>query len=300
MVLVLAAAGGCEAMDPLDALTSGTGGAGWPPDSGVSDASGDDASPSAAGDATDDAAAPDARAEAGGATDAADERDAPQPLADAGNDAAADASPPPPIAFVQVAVATPAGTAASVAATYAHAQLGGDLDVVVVGWNDTTSTVTSVTDLAGNTYLPAVGPTQYAPDLSQAIYYAPNIHAAAAGTNAVTVAFGQAANVVDLRILEYSGLDPASPLDQVAAASGKGAGPAATGPATIGSGRELLVGAGMSTDMFQGAGPSFTSRAMTLDGDMVEDRIVSSTGTYTAAAPLSAACEWVMQMATFR
>ena len=127
-------------------------------------------------------------------------------------------------------MATPAGTAASVAATYAKAQVGGDLDVVVVGWNDTTSTLSSVTDLAGNTYSLAVGPAQYAPDLSQAIYYAPNIHASAAGTNTVTVAFGQAANVVDLRILEYSGLDPASPLDQVAVDTGKGAGPPRPGP----------------------------------------------------------------------
>ena len=43
--------------------------------------------------------------------------------------------------------------------TFPAAQTAGDLNVVVVGWSDNTSTVQSVKDSAGNTYTLAVGPT---------------------------------------------------------------------------------------------------------------------------------------------
>ena len=46
--------------------------------------------------------------------------------------------------------------------------------MVVVGWNDTTSTVQSVKDSAGNTYSLAIGPTS-GTGLRQSIYYAANI-----------------------------------------------------------------------------------------------------------------------------
>ena len=54
--------------------------------------------------------------------------------------------------FRQVASATPQSPTATVAVTYPAAQTAGDLNVVVVGWNDTTATVQSVKDSAGNNY----------------------------------------------------------------------------------------------------------------------------------------------------
>ena len=56
------------------------------------------------------------------------------------------------IGFVQVNAATPQTASASVSVTYPAAQTAGNLNVVAVGWNDTTSTVSSVTDSRGNTY----------------------------------------------------------------------------------------------------------------------------------------------------
>src|SRR4029079_14071803 len=44
--------------------------------------------------------------------------------------------------------------------TYANAQVAGDLNVVVVGWEHPTAAVSSVTDSNGNVYTLAVGPTQ--------------------------------------------------------------------------------------------------------------------------------------------
>jgi hypothetical protein len=305
--LSLVAVCGCSLIAPLAGLAGGPDAAGGTPaDVGASpdDASGDGASSEASGD---DAGGPDADAAAAEGSAGPDASSGGDALAggetgDAGDsaaDAPGESSAPAPIAFVQVAVATPSGTSSSVAASYGKAQAAGDLNVVVVGWNDTMSTVSSVSDTAGNAYTLAVGPTRFPPDLTQSTYYAPNIHAATAGANAVTVAFGQAANVVDVRILEYSGLDPASPLDATAAASGNGAGPAATGGVSTSHARSLLVGAGMSTDLFSGPGASFTARATTSDGDLVEDRIVSATGVYAADAPLHASCIWIMQLAAF-
>jgi hypothetical protein len=180
------------------------------------------------------------------------------------------------------------------------AQAQGDLNVVAVGWNDSTSSVTSVHDSAGNTYSLAVGPTRYAPDLSQAIYYAPNIAAGGAGANTVTVDFDASAAAIDLRILEFSGLSTTSPLDVTSAQSGTGTGELSSGKATTTTGRELLVGAGMTSDIFASSGPGYTERAITSLGDIVEDRIVSSVGSYSAGAPDNASAEYVLQLATFR
>ena len=49
-----------------------------------------------------------------------------------------------------------------------------------------------------------------------------NIKAAAAGTNTVTVTFNASTPFVDIRALEYSGLDPVNPFDVGTSASGNG------------------------------------------------------------------------------
>jgi hypothetical protein len=200
---------------------------------------------------------------------------------------------------VQISVATPGGQHQSPTVSYPSAQLAGDLNVIAVGWNDASANVNGVTDSAGNTYSLAVATTRFSPDCSQAIYYAPGIHAAGAGANTVTVSFDIAANVVDLRALEYSGLDPSSPFDIGATAENMSSTPASSGPATTHYARELLVGAGMSTFQFSDAGPSFTKRVITSLGDIAEDQIVSAAGSYSAVAPLTQSSGWVMQLAAF-
>ena len=63
------------------------------------------------------------------------------------------------VEFVQVAYATPQTPQATVSATYAAAQTAGNLNVLLVGWNDTTAQVQTVSDARGNTYVRAIGPT---------------------------------------------------------------------------------------------------------------------------------------------
>ncbi len=201
-----------------------------------------------------------------------------------------------PIAFVQVnsGPSTFQASNASVAVTYSLAQTAGNLNIVVVGWGDTTSSVSSVTDTRGNTYVRAVGPTSTT-GLQQSIYYAKNI---AAGSNTVTVKFNQAAGYPDVRILEYSGLSTSSTLDGTAAAVGNGT-IANSGFATTTSANELIFGAGTTGDVFTSAGAGFAGRIINIYGNIAEDKKVTSTGSYNATATTTSSV-WVMQVATFK
>ena len=69
-------------------------------------------------------------------------------------------------------------------------------------------------------HLPTAMPTARGAGMSQAIYYAPNIKAAPAATNTVTVTFNTATPYVDIRALEYSGLATTNPFDVGTSASG--------------------------------------------------------------------------------
>ena len=110
--------------------------------------------------------------------------------------------------------------------------------------------------------------------LSQAIYYAPNVRTAAAGTNKVTVTFSQAAAYVDVRITEYSGLDLSNPLDKAGSASGSSSS-SSSGSVTTTSAIELVFGAGMTDGNFTASSLGFTTRIITSpDADIVFDRVV--------------------------
>src|ERR1700728_3246888 len=121
--------------------------------------------------------------------------------------------------FVQGNSATPQTAQSKVTVAFSAAQKVGDLYVVVVGWGDATSQISSVSDSKGNLYQLAVGPTALTGSaaLSQSVYYAKNIGAALAGANIVTLSFNAAVASPDVRILEYSGVDPDNALDVSAA-----------------------------------------------------------------------------------
>ncbi|HYA96781.1 MAG TPA: hypothetical protein VEH49_01700, partial [Methylomirabilota bacterium] len=192
-----------------------------------------------------------------------------------------------------------APSATTVVVTYTQAQVSGDLNIVVVGWKDTTATVSSVTDTAGNTYTRAVGPTVLSGQLSQSIYFAKNIAAAPAASNAVTVTFSASATAPDVRVLEYSGLDANNPVDGAAGASGNGSIPD-SGAAATGNPTDLLIGASTSTTSTSSAGASYSARMITANGNLVEDQAVSTAGSYDATSTLSSPGSWVMQIAAFK
>lgn len=199
---------------------------------------------------------------------------------------------PSTIGFVQVASATPRTATQTVNVSYAKAETAGNMNVIIVGWNDTVSTVQSLKDSAGNTYKLAIGPTS-GTNVRQSIYYAPNIKA---GSNTVTVTFNRAAAFADVRVLEYRGV---TTLDAVSGASGNSTSPN-SGAATTHAANELVVGADTVATLTGAAGSGFTSRIITSpDGNIAEDKVTTALGSNSATAALTASGPWVMQMATF-
>ena len=205
-----------------------------------------------------------------------------------------------PIAFVQVAYSVPSTPQSTVTVVYSKAQTASNTNVVAIGWSNSTSTVTSVMDTKGNTYNVAVGPTVQSGVQSQIIYVARNIAAAAAGANTVTVKFSAAVLFPDVRALEYSGLDPVSPVDVTAGASGTSA-TSSSGSVTTTSSYDLLFSANYVSTSTNTAGNGFVNRAITNpDGDIAEDQIVTATGAYTGTAKLTSSGSWIMQTVALR
>src|SRR5579872_5590502 len=151
------------------------------------------------------------------------------------------------INFVQGNSATPQSPQTTVSVNYTLAQVAADLNVVVVGWNDSTATVSSVTDTKGNSYALAGAPVVQSGTATQAIYYAKSIATAAAGANTVTVTFSTGAAYPDVRIAEYSGLDPANPLDVSIGGQGNSA-TSSSGAVTTTNANDLLVGANVRSE----------------------------------------------------
>ncbi len=188
--------------------------------------------------------------------------------------------------------------------TFSSAQQAGDLNVIAVGL-PSGSQISTVTDSAGNTYSQAVLTTipseQSGAGAWEIIYYAPNIRAAAAGTNTVTVAFGLSPGGVKVNVAEYSGIATSSPLDVTAGATGafsRTGGTASSGPATTTNASDLLIGAYWSS--VSGAGGTSYVVRVGSGVSFVEDQTVATTGSYAATASSATQGWWVMQLASFK
>jgi hypothetical protein len=203
-----------------------------------------------------------------------------------------------PLAFVQSNEGTAQGATTSVSVTFTNNQMTGNLNVVVVAWNDNSASVDFVQDSHGNgpggTYALAVGPTA-GNGLQQSIYYAPNIKA---GANTVTVIFKAAANQPNLRILEYSGLDQNSPVDVTVANAGSGT-QVDTGFVLTTFAQDMLFAAGTTAGGFNNASGGYTVRIFE-GGHLAEDQFVSAAENYNATATLKAASNWAIQLVAFK
>jgi chitodextrinase len=201
------------------------------------------------------------------------------------------------IAYVQSNWSTPAA-GVTTTVPYNSAQTAGNLNVVIVSWNDPTATLISISDTKGNTYIKAIGPTIAAGSETQYIYYAKNIIAAAAGANTVTVVASTNVSYPDIRIAEYSGIDTVNPLDGAVGASGVGAS-MDSGFLTTTNANDLLVAGNELEFSTLGFGSNYTQRLYTSDSSILIDQVVTSTGNYNATATQQSGW-WVMQMAAFR
>ena len=129
--------------------------------------------------------------------------------------------------------------------------------------------------------------------MSQAVYYAANVKAAAAGANVVTVSFSSPAAFPDVRAMAYRGLST-NPFDGGASASGNSS-MAKTGVVNTTVKTDVLVGAGTTDWTYNGAGNGFTTRVITSpDADIAEDSLTNGAAGYAATAPVTG--NWVMQV----
>jgi lysophospholipase L1-like esterase len=203
--------------------------------------------------------------------------------------------------FVQINSATPLTPQTSVPVTFNASQMAGDTNVVVVGFDGTTSTIRSVTDSTGNIYHVAAPLTRGSED-SEAIYYAPNILGATARANTVTVTFSAATSYPDIRIVEYANLASTNPVDGTSSKSGTGS-PVVSGNVATTTANDLIFGAGTTEGVYTGTTDGSTVRLITSpDADIVADRTVMTTGSYgfSAAQTTGGDTNSVTQVVAFR
>ncbi len=183
------------------------------------------------------------------------------------------------------------GTTASLA--FPSANTSGNLIVVYVVW-DNPGTVT-VSDTRGNTYTAATARQSWGNNWSAQAFYASNI---LGGSNTVKATFGTAIKSFGIVYLhEYSGLATASPVDVSASAAGTSAS-MSSGAVTTTQANDLLFAAGASDNTVTTPGTGFTAR-LTGFGNLTEDRVVTTTGSYAGTASQNGST-WVMQLVAFR
>ena len=183
--------------------------------------------------------------------------------------------------------------------TYRAAQTAGNLNVVAIGWSTPTAVVTGDSDSRGNMYSVAAGPTVQAGMQAHVIYYAPNIGAAAANANAVTVTFNAAVAYPDVRIAEYSGMESGQSARRCSGSSGDGDDEQQRDGDH--DERERAAGGRELRDIVDDRGGVRLHVAQDYrpNGNILEDRVVTAVGTYSATAAMFSG-SWVMQVVALR
>jgi hypothetical protein len=191
-----------------------------------------------------------------------------------------------PASFVQQISSATHGSPSGITLSFPSNTLAGDVLLVAFDYEGTT--VSSVTDTQGNAFTP-VGNRLASPGgaLGQ-VYYAKNIKG---GADTVIMNLSAASNYLEAYLTEYSGVNPTSPIDAEAGASGS-AGTVSSGNATTIVAGDMIYGYCVA-DGACTVGSGFTARS-TLNSNLVEDMQASSAGSYAATG--SANSGWTMQM----
>jgi hypothetical protein len=205
-----------------------------------------------------------------------------------GDDSGADASIP--ITFVQVNHTAPAAATA----TLSFNNPVGQGDAILVAFiGNASATLDTIADSLGNSFPVVVGPD---PGSGNNHYIAIALDSPG-GADTITVTFSAVPGGANLFILEYSGLVAANAFDVTKTGSGTSTATDGmqSGFATTTAPVELIFG--LADASGGSAGTGFASRDV-LKGNVVEDEIVTSAGSYQATATASSG-SWTMVMATF-
>ncbi|KYG66998.1 hypothetical protein AZI86_08225 [Bdellovibrio bacteriovorus] len=206
-----------------------------------------------------------------------------------------------PISYVQNSEQSITANSSSVATpAFSSSLTAGNLMVCAIVYNSNSIQVTSVSDTAGNSYAKAVGPVTspsgLMADWRAEVWYKENL---ATGTSVtVSANFGSTFNAYKrISCHEYAGIKTSGALDQSTSAVGTTS-IGSVGPITTTQANELLFVAGAVGGGNSMAGSGFTQRS-TLDNDTVADRIVSSTGSYSATMSPTGD-DWQMILVSFK
>jgi hypothetical protein len=171
-----------------------------------------------------------------------------------------------------------------------------DPDVVIVAavdWRNTTSSVASISDTAGNVYSPTEATLRFGGTLSHVVYTAP---IAPGSGMTINVTLDQAAPEIHIKWVAYRGVDPGRPILYTQSNSGTGV-TADSGQAAV-SEPAMLLGISSSTATSGSAGPGYQQRTA-VGGGVIGDRDVVP-GTYRATANVSTSTQWIMQLIALR
>jgi hypothetical protein len=196
-----------------------------------------------------------------------------------------------PITFVQQNTIKP--TAAVTTLSFNNPVAAHDAIIVCLNFPAASNaTLSGITDSLGNSYAVVVGPIVG----NGATHYVAVALDSKPGSDTLSVTATVAPNSgSDLFALEYSGLALSGAFDVSASNSGNSTA-LASGNAPTTSPHELLIGYAEASNAAAGTG--FTARA-TLSGNLIEERVVTSTGSYSATATANAG-GWEMILATFK
>lgn len=209
------------------------------------------------------------------------------------------ASPPQTKAqFVQW-TAGDGGAATSEKTYLPNAVTTGNLILVFSHWDNQSATAT-VTDQLGNTYLPIFPPTNSGPNDRFQAWYAKNI--IGGGQLSITIKFSGMTNSISLLdAAEYSGLDPNTPLDSFASATGNGLSQSSGSISVLSANSDTVIGffgySGYALPYTAGAG--FIMRGFDATS-MLEDLPATTSGTYTATATSQNSAYWAAFIISFK
>jgi hypothetical protein len=199
---------------------------------------------------------------------------------------------PTGIRLVQTTTVGVESNVSSISATFPQPNTAGNL-LIVTGTSARPAGTITISDTAGNVYLPALGPvTEPNQDVTAYIWYVPN---AKAGTNTVTLTPTAGVHAMEIHISEWSGA-AASPLDQTAVGMGIGAFATTESRTTTVDG-ELIFGYAFVIHEAT-PGPGFTLLSY-VNGDLDEYQIQTTAGS-VAATFTQQSGEWLAMMATFK
>ncbi|MGA3048225.1 MAG: LamG-like jellyroll fold domain-containing protein [Terracidiphilus sp.] len=175
----------------------------------------------------------------------------------------------------------------------------GNLILVFSHWDNQSATAT-VTDQLGNTYLPMFPPTNSGPNDRFQAWYAKNI--VGGGQLGITITFSGKTNSISLLdAVEYSGLDPNTPLDGFASGTGNGLSQSSGSISVPNANSDIVIGffgySGYALPYTAGSG--FTMRGFDATS-MLEDLSATTSGTYTATATSQNSAYWAAFIIAFK